>query len=300
MTEILIVLTLFRLLASPEHPQVTRCHTGFHAKFAHAVTQTPLVLSDTGKVLLKKNRLLNLLHYARNRVNRRITDAKRLHRLKNRKRKSLPPFSCGDPNKKAVALTFDDGPHPPQALKILSILRKHKVKATFFVVGKMAEKCPDIVRLQYEEGHEIANHTYNHFDLTKLPPDKVHQEWKKCNDVIESILGFKPDFCRPPGGNYNNETVEAADKEGLTPVLWTDDPGDYMDIDKSFLMDKFKAYMCNGAVIILHDGGKHTAEILSEMITYLKERGYAFQTMSEMAGAEAETETEGGERRQDP
>ena len=284
MIEILMVM-LFHLSLSGEQAKTVKIAriSGIYEKFAHITTWVPLKISDSITKLPNEKKLLNILHYISSRASYRIARAKNLNRLKNRKRTAYPPLFCGNPYRKTVALTFDDGPHPAQALKILAILRKHKVKATFFVVGKMAEKCPDIVRLEYEDGHEIANHTYNHVNLTGLSPQKANWEWKKCNNVIESIIGFKPDFCRPPGGNYNYETVEAAKKEGLTLALWMDDPGDYLDVDKKFLMDKFRTYMCNGAVIILHDGGKHTAEILPEMIKYLKDRGYKFQTMSEMA-----------------
>ncbi len=284
MIEILMVM-LFHLSLSRDQAKTMEIAriSGIYEKSAQIATWVPLKISDYITKLPSTKRLLNILHYVSSRASYRIARAKNLKRLKNRKRTAYPFIYGGNPYKKTVALTFDDGPHPAHALKILAILRKHKVKATFFIVGKMAEKCPDIVRLEYEDGHEIANHTYNHVNLTGLSPEKVNWEWKKCNNVIESIIGFKPDFCRPPGGNYNYETVEAARKEGLTLVLWMDDPGDYLDVDKKFLMDKFRAYMCNGAVIILHDGGKYTTEILPEMIKYLKDRGYKFQTVSEMA-----------------
>lgn len=286
MLEILMVMVLMQI-SLPKEQQAGKIHNppiiSIYEKSTHVAMWVPLEISNSFRKYLDGRRFINILHYMDSRARHQLARAKILNRLKRKKRRAFPFFYNGDPYKKTVALTFDDGPHPAQALKILAILRKHKVKATFFVVGKMAEKCPDIVRLEYEDGHEIANHTYNHTNLTRLSYDKTNWEWKKCNNVIESIIGFKPDFCRPPGGNYNYETVEAARKEGLTLVLWADDPGDYLDVDKRFLMDKFRNYMCNGAVIILHDGGKYTTEILPEMIKYLKDRGYKFQTVSEMA-----------------
>lgn len=256
---------------------------GLYETSAQIAAWIPLHTRDFLSRYVNGRKTANLYHYLENRLRYRIARAKNLRRMKYRKRIAYPFFYNGNPYKKTVALTFDDGPHPASALKILAILRKEKIKATFFVVGKMAEKCPDIVRLEADEGHEIANHTYNHTNLTRLPENKVSWEWKKCNNIIESIIGYKPGFCRPPGGNYNYVTVDAAKKEGLTLVLWTDDPGDYLDVDKGFLMDKFRAYMCNGAVIIMHDGGKYTTKVLPEMIKYLKDRGYKFQTVSEMA-----------------
>jgi peptidoglycan/xylan/chitin deacetylase (PgdA/CDA1 family) len=189
----------------------------------------------------------------------------------------------GNPRIKAVALTFDDGPHPWSTKKLLAVLKKHKIKATFFVVGKMCQQYPQLLKAIYDDGHLIANHTYNHKNLLKLTQKEIDEEWRLGNNTIRTVLGIKPDFCRPPGGNFDYIVVESAKKRGLTTVLWTDDPGDYAEPGEDAIMGKFLDYLDDGGIILLHDGPQQTIDVLPEMITILKERGYKFQTMDEMA-----------------
>ncbi|MCC6443622.1 MAG: polysaccharide deacetylase family protein [Armatimonadetes bacterium] len=189
----------------------------------------------------------------------------------------------GDPGKKTVALTFDDGPHPDYTPRLLAILRKYHVKATFFVVGFMAEKHPELIEAEAAAGEEIGNHTYHHVNLTRIPENEVRTEWQACNDVIQAITGKAMTTCRPPGGDYDAAVIQAAQEQGLTTVLWTDDPADYARPSDAVLEQRTLSRIRNGAVILLHDGVQQTIDILPQIIERLQRQGYRFQTASEMA-----------------
>ncbi len=189
----------------------------------------------------------------------------------------------GDPRVPAVAMTFDDGPHPDFTLKILDILRRYRVKATFFVVGEMAEKYPDLVRAEWDAGSVIANHSYHHANLTKVPVDEIGPEWQAAQEVVRSITGETMRFARPPGGDYDKEVMLAAGALGLTTVLWTDDPGDYASPGDKTIEKRVLKRIGNGGIILLHDGVQQTLDVLPQIIETLQRRGFRFETVAEMA-----------------
>ncbi len=191
----------------------------------------------------------------------------------------------GNPRIKAVTITFDDGPHPLYTLKLLAILKKYNVKATFFVVGEMAEKYPDLIKAEYKDGHTIGNHTYHHVNLTKIPLNEIRTEWQACNDVIKSIIGVQMQYCRPPGGDYDRHVITAAMDQGLTTVLWTDDPGDYASPGSKTIEARVLYKISYGGIILLHDGIQQTIDVLPQIIQVARKRGMQFQTLDEMGKA---------------
>jgi peptidoglycan/xylan/chitin deacetylase (PgdA/CDA1 family) len=176
----------------------------------------------------------------------------------------------GNPHDRAIALTFDDGPHPQFTPQLLAILRKNGVKVTFFVVGEMAD------------GHVIGNHTYHHVNLTKIPVAEVLTEWEACQYVVEAVTSDRMRFCRPPGGDYDDTVIRAAMALGLTTVLWTDDPGDYASPGDKTIRRRVLNRIGNGGIILLHDGVQQTVDVLPQIIQHLKSNGYRFVTVAEM------------------
>lgn len=185
----------------------------------------------------------------------------------------------GNSDRKEVALTFDDGPHPKYTLELLKILKSENVRATFFVVGFMAEKYPDLLRAIKDGGHEIGNHTYSHVTLTKIPLNQVLTEYRANNDVIFRITGLTAKYCRPPGGDFNGDVLKNSLSLGLTTVLWTDDPGDYSNPGDDVLYDREVSRLDPGAIILLHDGSQNTLDTLQKFIRTAKRRGYKFVTL---------------------
>ncbi|RAK18263.1 polysaccharide deacetylase [Anoxybacillus vitaminiphilus] len=122
---------------------------------------------------------------------------------------------------KVIALTFDDGPSSKYTPQILDILKQYKAKATFFIVGSRVKAHPDIVKREILDGHELANHTYNHSNFRGLTEEEIRKELRKAKQTIVELTGFSPKLFRPPGGYYNETIINVANKEGYTVVMWS-------------------------------------------------------------------------------
>ncbi len=198
----------------------------------------------------------------------------------------------GSHHEKTLLLTFDDGPHPASTLRLLKILADEHVPATFFVIGKMVEKHPDLLRAIQRAGQTIANHTFSHVTLTKLPFDEQRTEMRANNAIVEKITGERMRFFRPPGGDHDEQTLHAARAEGLVTVLWTDDPGDFANPGDTIVLDRTLKRLSNGGVILLHDGSPNTLDTLRELIHEARARGFGFTTPQDMiAGLEGGVKT---------
>lgn len=219
---------------------------------------------------------------AREIIHRRVVELMDQHEAELRRGISHSKLIRGDVSRKWIALTFDDGPHPGYTERLLHILRDYHVPATFFLVGQMAEQHPSLVRAEAEAGHSIANHTYHHLSLPKIPEDAAATEIKACGEVLRSITGKAPRLFRPPGGEYNDATAEATEALGYRMILWTDDPGDYTSPGTDVITRRTLERASNGGIILLHDGIEQTIQVLPEIIQTLKARGFQFVTVDEM------------------
>ncbi len=187
--------------------------------------------------------------------------------------------------KKTVALTFDDGPHPIKTRKVLDVLKKHDVKATFFIIGENAQKNPEIVQEIAAMGHEIGNHTFDHKSVYKLPEKTLVESVKKCENIIKQITGQKTVLFRPPEGFMNDGIASAMQKQGYDVILWRVDTYDWKGRSA---IDIYKTVTQNvkcGDIILMHDyiwRKSNTAEALDLIIDELKKQGYEFVTISKM------------------
>lgn len=201
-----------------------------------------------------------------------------------RRKQTVATLIRGNQKRKCLALTFDDGPHPIYTLQLLDILKREKVPATFFVIGFLAERNPDLIRAENDGGFAIGNHTFSHVTLTHLPYKEIRTEYRACSDVVQNIVGRRPKFCRPPGGDYDPLVVRAAEEEGLVTTLWTDDPGDYASPGTTVIEKDTLRKLSNGGVILLHDGVPETIQILPQIIESAKKRGFKFVTLDQLSG----------------
>jgi peptidoglycan/xylan/chitin deacetylase (PgdA/CDA1 family) len=161
---------------------------------------------------------------------------------------------CEGASTNNIALTFDDGPDPYYTPRLLDLLKKHQVKATFFVVGHKAKQYPDIVRRMHEEGHEIGMHNYRHISNWLIFPPFLEKGLRKSADIIEQIIGKRPIYYRPPWGHFNLFTP-LVQKKYIT-VLWTYILGDWnAKLGKMELFRRLQRSMKGGAIIVLHDSG---------------------------------------------
>ncbi len=191
-------------------------------------------------------------------------------------------LECGDPRKKQIALTFDDGPHPEFAPRLLARLKSLGIKATFFVVGERVEEYPDTVRKIKSEGHEIGSHTYTHPNLRRLSLPKIEEELVKANAVIKNAVGSYPRFFRPPGGQYDDAVLQIARRHGLVTALWTENPADYQAASSGAILTPLLRRVHNGSIILLHSGIENTYQMLPALASALRARGFHFVTLSQL------------------
>ncbi len=207
--------------------------------------------------------------------------AQHQYELENKIR--IPRLVRGDIRKRQLALTFDDGPHSGTTQRLLEILKKYHVRATFFVVGKMVDKYPELAQLEVDQGHEIANHTYHHFRFPSLTPQQIEDELVLGRDAIKRATRVDTRLFRPPGGEYDRRLVSIARKLGYLMVLWTADPGDYRLTSAQHIEELTLQQTNPGGIILLHDGIEATLEALPRLIQAWRKQGFSFVTCSEMA-----------------
>lgn len=181
---------------------------------------------------------------------------------------------------KVVALTFDDGPSTATTPRLLDILKGKSVKATFFVLGTMAQKAPEILRREAAEGHEVASHTPYHNQQTSLSVAQIRAEALEMDRIFTEVLGTVPPFTRPPYGAYN-QTVQNAIGQPL--IIWSVDPRDWQYRDASVVCTNVVSGTFDGAVILVHDIHASTVEAVPCIIDTLRAQGYEFLTVSELA-----------------
>lgn len=194
----------------------------------------------------------------------------------------------GNANGKLIALTFDDGPARRFTPRIADVLKKYKVRATFFVCGEQIGYNKDIVKQLSSEGHEIANHSYSHPNLYKnkqLRGNGFAGEVTKTSDIIEELTMIKPVFFRAPYNYAGKETVEVVNRAGLIYVGWTFSVQDWEKPSPQVMLNIFLKNLQPGAIVLLHDGGgdrTNTLSVLPMMIAAAQKRGYTFVTLGEL------------------
>ena len=187
---------------------------------------------------------------------------------------------------KEVALTFDDGPWPGSTDAVLSELTSAGVKATFFEIGKQVKGRPDISKRVLAAGMEIGTHSYSHIYLTRSVSNKVvTQEISWGVSTIQSVLGFRPIWYRPAGGDVNGFVFREAKRLGLRIVLWTIDPHDYQKPGVNVIVRRVLNNIRPGSVVLMHDGGgdrSQSVAALAIILKALKARGYTPVTLSRL------------------
>ena len=172
-------------------------------------------------------------------------------------------------NIKRVALTFDDGPSSECTPRLLDILKKENVKATFFLVGKNIKENEDIVIRMKNEGHLIGNHTFNHSQLTKLGFDEAVEEINTTNAWITNISGYTPEYIRPPFGSFTDELLS---ETSMSVVMWNVDPLDWKYKNKDIVTDKILKNVKNGDIILMHDIFESSVDAAQTVIKELKKQ----------------------------
>jgi peptidoglycan-N-acetylglucosamine deacetylase len=193
---------------------------------------------------------------------------------------------------KQLALTYDDGPNDPHTLRLLDVLARHDVQATFFLIGRYVQQRPDIVRALVSAGHIVGNHTFTHPYLTFQSTAEVRKELTDCHAAIQDAIGNHSNLFRPPFGGRRPAVLRIVRELGLEPVMWNVTGYDWNAPPAAAIERKCESQMRGGDVILLHDGGhkqmgadrSQTVLATDHMISRYKSEGYKFVTIKQMLG----------------
>lgn len=193
----------------------------------------------------------------------------------------------GKPDEKVIYLTFDAGYENGCTEQILDVLQKHGVKAAFFLVGNYMEQNPELVKRMAQEGHTVGNHTYHHWDMSKIGDMETFRgELQSIEELYTQITGqTMQKFYRPPQGIYSEENLRMAKELGYRTVFWSLAYVDWLNNDQPTSEEAFSKLIPrihNGAVVLLHSTSKTNAAILDDLLTRWEELGYRFGTVNQL------------------
>ncbi len=190
-------------------------------------------------------------------------------------------MSAIDPDKPMLALTFDDGPSA-NTDRLLNAFAAHEGKGTFYVVGNMVDSRPDTLKRMAAEGHEIAGHSWNHRQLTKLDNEELTAQFMNTRAKIYDVTGIDPVTMRPPYGAYNDSVKEKAKELGISMIYWSVDTLDWKHKNADTVYNAVMNGAKDGAIILCHDLHKTTVDAMERAIPDLIAQGYQLVTVSEM------------------
>jgi peptidoglycan/xylan/chitin deacetylase (PgdA/CDA1 family) len=183
--------------------------------------------------------------------------------------------------RKVIALTFDDGPWRDTPA-VLSVLRRERVRATFFEIGRQVAATPQISKELADAGMSVQIHTWDHRNLTLLTDARVHAEVRRTAAAIHRATGTTPRCVRPPDGELNRRVERDLARDGYVPVNWDVDSRDWARPGVASIVRRAVAGARPGGIVVLHDGGgdrRQTVAALPEVIAKLRVRGYSFVSL---------------------
>lgn len=191
---------------------------------------------------------------------------------------------------KQLALTYDDGPNDPHTLRLVEVLAKYDVRATFFLIGRFAQQRPDIVSELAKAGHVIGNHTFSHPQLIFKTRAQAQDEILQCKRAITDAVGGHSNLFRPPFGGRRPVTLRVARELGFVPVMWNVTGYDWNAPPAEYIERKVTGRIRGGNVILLHDGGhvalgadrSGTVQATDRLIAKYKAERFGFVTVPEM------------------
>ncbi len=205
-------------------------------------------------------------------------------------------------DRRGIALTFDDGPHPFYTSKVLEILNTYQAKATFFVIGKYLTRHGTLVAEASKAGHLIGNHSFNHFrTMNFFPREKLRQEILECQNEVERWVGYRPVYYRQPFGLRNPNIFRILKELKMAMVGWQVRAFDTQIRDPQIITWKILRKKEPGGIILLHDGSDSsphddrtgTLKALPEILQRIKDQGIEFLTLDQLLGMRKEIEENG-------
>lgn len=188
----------------------------------------------------------------------------------------------------AIALTFDDGPHPNHTPKLLEVLDKYQTQASFFWLGICVEQAPGVARAVYQQGHWLGLHGYTHRSFPKLSGEELHKSLQKTQNAITHTCSVDPQLLRdvrPPNGFFTPRILRLLHQWNYRPVMWSVVPEDWVSPGVETVVQRVLQQVVPGSVIVLHDGwwgGADVAQTVEQLIPQLLERGYHLVSVDQL------------------
>jgi peptidoglycan/xylan/chitin deacetylase (PgdA/CDA1 family) len=206
-----------------------------------------------------------------------------------------PTFVGLPHDSKNLALTYDDGPNDPYTLRLLEVLARHGVHATFFLIGRYVKQRPDIVREMAQAGHIVGNHTFSHPNLIFASARRARRELEECEQALTDAVGEHSRLFRPPFGGRRPDSLRVARSLQLEPVMWNVTGFDWRGKPAEYVERKIRKQARGGDVILLHDGShlafgadrSQTVIATDRLIGRYKSAGNEFVTIPEMMATQA-------------
>lgn len=192
----------------------------------------------------------------------------------------------GNREHKAIALTFDDGPHPEYTPQVLAVLERYNIKASFFWLGACVNRSPAIAKAICDHGHWIGLHGYSHHSFPTLSPNDLQDSLEKTQAAIYNACDLTPEQVydvRPPNGLFTPHTLQLFSKWNYRPVMWSVVPEDWVRPGVATVVRRVLKQVENGSLIVLHDGacgGQDVAVTVQALILQLIHQGYEFVTIN--------------------
>jgi peptidoglycan-N-acetylglucosamine deacetylase len=201
-------------------------------------------------------------------------------------------FTGLKPGTKQLALTYDDGPNDPPTFRLLEVLARHNVRATFFLIGRYVKQRPDIARELARAGHVVGNHTFSHPNLIFASALQSRMQLQDCEQALTDAVGEHSRLFRPPFGGRRPVTLKIARALGLEPVMWNVTGWDWKGKPAEYIERRVSQQVRGGDVILLHDGDheafgadrSQTVIATDRLIARFRSEGYEFVTVPEMMG----------------
>ena len=196
------------------------------------------------------------------------------------------PIYSVDKEEKVIALTFDiNWSEKDNIYSILDTLEKYNIKGTFFIIGSWVTYSEENIskfKAINERGNEIGNHSYKHPNFTAIGEDKIIEELRKTDEVIEEYGGKKPKLFRFPSGEYNIQSYRTVINNGYVPIQWDVDSVDWKELGADIEYNRVINNVKPGSIVLFHNNTKYTPENLEKIIIKLKEEGYSFTTVGKL------------------
>lgn len=235
-----------------------------------------------------------LVHYSKDQVVPSVLESIYIEisaeEIKDYLKFKFKPIMAGDAvhveNKKAIALTFDDGPNGERTNKIVELLEQNKAHATFFMVGNKMEAGKNVILNVLNKGNEIGSHSYNHKNMKRMKLKEVIESEAKTKEIYYKITGREYLYTRPPYGNINKKIKENID---TIFVNWNLDTEDWLHRDKNYIVDYVLENVKDGAIILMHDSYDSTVDAVRDLLPKLYAKGYQVLSISELAKLKGKT-----------